>query len=84
MASLDVLFNDYANKVKTLTRQPSNDELSSLYGLYKQATMGDNNTSKPSFLDLKGRAKWDAWTAKKGVSQDDAKRQYIEFVKKLL
>ncbi len=84
MASLDVLFNDYANKVKTLTRQPSNDELSSLYGLYKQATMGDNNTSKPSFLDLKGRAKWDAWTAKKGVGQDDAKRQYIEFVKKLL
>lgn len=28
------------------------------YGLYKQATVGDNTTPKPNFFDRKGRAKW--------------------------
>lgn len=28
------------------------------YGLYKQATVGQCNTSKPGFWDLSGRAKW--------------------------
>ena len=28
--------------------------------------------------DLKGKAKWDAWNAKKGVLQDEAKVQYVE------
>lgn len=28
-------------------------------------------------LDFKGKAKWDAWNGKKGMSQDTAKEQYI-------
>lgn len=28
-------------------------------------------------FDLKGKAKWDAWNAKKGMSKDEAKRAYI-------
>jgi hypothetical protein len=28
-------------------------------------------------LDFKGKAKWDAWNAKKGISQDKAKEEYI-------
>jgi acyl-CoA-binding protein len=28
------------------------------YGLYKQATMGDNTTSKPGFFEMTARAKW--------------------------
>ena len=35
-------------------------------------------------LDFKGKAKWDAWNGKKGVSQDDAKTQYIDLAKKLI
>uniref|UniRef100_A0A914S4P1 ACB domain-containing protein n=1 Tax=Parascaris equorum TaxID=6256 RepID=A0A914S4P1_PAREQ len=46
------------------TVSPSNDELLELYGLYKQATVGDNISTKP-WLDLKGRAKWDAWESRK-------------------
>ena len=34
-------------------------------------------------LDLKGKAKWDAWDSKKGTSQDDAKKAYITKVKEL-
>ena len=34
-------------------------------------------------MDFKGKAKWDAWNAKKGVSQDDAKAQYIALANKM-
>lgn len=32
---------------------------------------------RPGLLDVKGKAKWDAWNAKKGTSKDTAKEQYI-------
>ena len=42
-----------SNKInKTL----SNDELLEVYGLFKQATVGDVNTSRPGMLDLKVRS----------------------------
>ncbi len=42
--------------------------------------MGDVNTSRPGMLDFKGKAKWDAWESVKGLSNDDAKSQYIALV----
>jgi diazepam-binding inhibitor (GABA receptor modulating acyl-CoA-binding protein) len=39
---------------------------------------------RPGMLDLKGKAKWDAWNGLKGtLSQDEAKQKYIELVKTL-
>lgn len=35
-------------------------------------------------LDLKGKAKWDAWDSKKGMSKDDAQTAYIAKVKELM
>lgn len=35
-------------------------------------------------LDLKGKAKWDAWSSKKGTSQDAAKEAYINKVQALI
>merc|ERR1712080_308944 len=69
------------NKVnKTL----SNDELLDLYALYKQATVGDCNIDQPGVTELKAKAKWDAWNARKGVGQDDAKSQYVELANKMI
>jgi acyl-CoA-binding protein len=34
-------------------------------------------------LDMKGRAKFDAWSKKKGMSKDDAMSKYIAFVDRL-
>lgn len=36
-------FEKAVEEVKVLKQRPSHDELSSLYGLYKQATVGDVN-----------------------------------------
>ncbi|CAH8581682.1 unnamed protein product [Schistosoma guineensis] len=59
-------FNSHAEKVKKLKTKPNDNDLLELYGLYKQATVGDNNTCAPGILDLKGKAKWNAWNGKKG------------------
>merc|ERR1711929_11291 len=69
------------NKVnKTL----SNEELLDLYKFYKQATVGDVNVDRPGMLDFKGKAKWDAWNGKKGMSQDDAKAKYVEYANEMV
>jgi acyl-CoA-binding protein len=73
-------FAEAQERVKTLARRPSNDDLLALYGLYKQATEGDARGSRPGLLDPKGRAKWDAWAARRGTGAEDAKRAYVALV----
>ncbi|XP_008206350.1 putative acyl-CoA-binding protein [Nasonia vitripennis] len=82
--SLDENFNKAAEEVKELASSPADADLLELYALYKQATVGDCNTSRPGMLDFKGKAKWDAWNGKKGMSQEEAKKLYIEKVEALI
>jgi diazepam-binding inhibitor (GABA receptor modulating acyl-CoA-binding protein) len=70
-------------RVKTLTSTPSPDELLELYALFKQGTQGDVTGARPAMLDFKGRAKFDAWETKKGLSRDAAQSAYVELVAKL-
>lgn len=49
-----------------------------LYGLYKQATVGDCNVLKPGMLDFVGKAKWDAWNQFKGIKSIEAMELYIK------
>jgi acyl-CoA-binding protein len=76
-------FAEALERVKRLSRRPSNEQLLELYGLYKQATEGDVKGSRPGILDPKGRAKFDAWTARKGVSQTEARLRYVGLVDQL-
>ena len=61
----------------------TNDEKLVLYAYYKQATVGDNTTPAPGMFDLTGKAKWNAWNDKKGLSTEDAMNAYIDEVEKL-
>ncbi|HEX9188963.1 MAG TPA: acyl-CoA-binding protein [Vicinamibacteria bacterium] len=81
--SLKDQFAEAKGRVETFTSRPSNDQLLELYGLYKQATEGDVAGSRPGMLDLKGRAKYDAWAKRKGASKDEAMKGYVALVKKL-
>lgn len=47
-ATTEAQFQQAAEDAKKLTKKPNNSDLLILYGLYKQATEGDCNTS--SFL----------------------------------
>ena len=61
----------------------SNLEKLEFYALFQQGTIGDVNSERPGILDMKGKAQWDAWKAKQGMSQEDAKAAYITKVKQL-
>ncbi|MBT3222503.1 MAG: acyl-CoA-binding protein [Proteobacteria bacterium] len=82
--SLDEQFNDAQQRVKQLTKRPSNEDLLNLYALFKQGTTGDATGKRPGMMDFKGRAKFDAWAAKRGNSLEDAKKEYIALVDRLL
>ena len=72
-----------SDRVQDLARKPGNDALLELYGLYKQATSGDVSGKRPGMLDMRGRAKYDAWAKRKGTSSDDARSGYVKVVARL-
>ncbi len=84
MSDLDQNFQQAQIDVKTLTSKPSNDDLLSLYSLFKQGSKGDAEGKRPGRLDMVNRAKFDAWAKLEGKSQDAAKQDYIELVARLL
>ncbi|MHA2497314.1 MAG: acyl-CoA-binding protein [Candidatus Hodarchaeales archaeon] len=75
-------FDDATERVIKLPDQTP-QVLLKLYGLYKQATRGDVSGKRPGRLDFRGRAKYDAWTSRKGLSKEEAMKAYAELVKKL-
>ncbi|KAF3818703.1 hypothetical protein GH733_012120 [Mirounga leonina] len=58
-------FDRIAEDVRKLKTRPDDEELKELYGLYKQSVVGDINIECPGMLDLKGKAKWEAWNLQK-------------------
>ncbi|KAI8885946.1 acyl-CoA-binding protein [Backusella circina FSU 941] len=76
-------FTQAAEDVTNLAKPASNDEKLKTYALFKQANVGDCNTTRPGAFDFTGKAKWDAWNAIKGKSSADAETEYIAFVKEL-
>ena len=69
---------------KNLTKRPSNEELLDLYALFKQAIDGDVSGDRPGGFDFKAIAKFDAWAGKKGKQKDDAMKEYVDLVGKLV
>lgn len=78
-------FDECAQKIRDQKPDLSNEQKGEIYGLFKQATCGDNSAEKPGIMSgFEARGKWDAWESKKGMSQDDAKQAYIDYVTPLL
>lgn len=72
-----------AARVNALPKAPATSDMLGLYGLYKQATLGDVSGARPGMLDPRGRAKYDAWTSRKGMSPEAAREAYVALAKKL-
>ena len=77
-------FTMAANAVKHLRSKPNDEELLKLYGLYKQATVGDNKNEAPGFLDFKGKSKHAAWLACLGKDKYTSEVEYITYVNALI
>lgn len=68
---------------KQFTERPTNEELLKLYGLYKQATEGDNEEERPGGFDFKAAAKYNSWLNFKGKTKEEATKDYLDLVKDL-
>lgn len=83
MSDINATFEEAVKNSTSLSERPDNATLLKIYALYKQATEGDNEAKKPSFTDMVGRAKWDAWEKLKDTTADEAKQQYIDLIHSL-
>ncbi|XP_050666965.1 acyl-CoA-binding protein homolog [Leptidea sinapis] len=83
--SLQEQFDKAAEDTKKLKTRPSDADLLEIYAYFKQATVGDADPAgKPGIFDLKGKAKYESWASKKGVSKEDAMNAYIAKAKTLV
>ena len=76
-------FEKAAEAAKALPERPDDRTMLQLYALYKQGSAGDVQGSKPGFFDFVGAAKYEAWEKLRGTGQDQARRQYVDLVRKL-
>ena len=56
----------------------SEEVLESLYGLFKQATVGNAPTSSPSLFNVSQFRKWEIWNNYRDTPPLEAMRKYIE------
>lgn len=80
---LTARFEDAQARSKKLAKTPDTDDLLALYALFKQGSLGDATGARPGMMDFKGRAKFDAWSGKKGMAKDAAMTAYVALVDKL-
>lgn len=81
--SLQAEFEQAVAASKNLPERPDNMTLLKIYALYKQATEGDAEGTRPGFTDMVGRAKFDAWAGLKGTSKEEAMQQYVDLINEL-
>ena len=74
-------FEEVAERVKTLPSAVPSDMLQ-FYALYKQATVGPNQTPQPGAFDFKAKAKWNAWREVSGLGREEAQTRYLELARR--
>ena len=81
--NLDLKFTEAFNKLSELEEVLAPDIMLKLYAFYKQAVIGDA-FSYDGEVDVRDAFKFNAWTQLNGMTQEDAKKQYIKLVKNIL
>lgn len=76
-SNLEKKFSMSCMLIKTLVKPPSDEDLLYLYGMYKQATIGNCNVETPSIFNIKQSAKWEAWNKNKDIKKPVAMAFYI-------
>tara|TARA_R110000787_G_scaffold55942_14_gene128893 strand:- start:4096 stop:4362 length:267 start_codon:yes stop_codon:yes gene_type:complete len=82
-ANLDIKFTKAFTQLSELEEVLAPDVMLKLYAYYKQSVSGDT-FSYDGQIDVRDAFKFNAWTQLNGMSQDDAKKQYIKLAKSIL
>ena len=83
MSDLQSRFEQTAKTCIRWPERPDNDTLLRLYALYKQGAEGDVSGPKPGFFDFVGDRQVRGLESWPGPRHDEAKKKYIDLVKKL-
>lgn len=79
-SDLDQEFEKYVEIGNALPPQAADDMLVA-YAYYKQATVGDNHTPRPTeSSNVVQTFKYDAWNRLAGMPKEEAKRKYIDTI----
>lgn len=73
----ETTFNKACDYLQHLVNQLDSNALLEFYGLYKQATIGPCNTTKPGIFSVNARAKWNAWNDLGSMNKECAMHKYI-------
>lgn len=74
---IEANFNRAADYLQHLVNKLDSKALLKFYGLYKQATVGRCNVSKPGIFNMQGRAKWSAWNDLGEMTKEVAMETYV-------
>ena len=86
--NFETLEEKFNEAVKYIDRDSSDLTLTNaqklqLYALFKQATLGDVQGSRPWAERVRtARTKWDAWNAQKGKSKEQAMQEYVDEIER--
>ena len=80
--NLDIKFTKAFNDLSELEENLAPDIMLKLYAYYKQAVIG-NTFSYGGEVDVRDAFKFNAWTQLNGMTQENAKKQYIKLVKNI-
>jgi len=81
--SLSEQFEDAVKRSKQLPERPGDNDLLTIYALYKQAKEGDVTGERPGGFDFVAAAKYNAWEKLKGKTSEEAMQEYIDFINSL-
>jgi len=81
--NLDALFDAAYEKASNMTEALPQDVMLRIYAYYKQATAGVSGNHHHQAPNLRDAFKMNAWMQVRHLSQDDAKRLYIETIESL-
>lgn len=82
-SEIEKRFGRAATYLQSIVSELDQKTLLSFYGLYKQATIGPCNTSKPGIFNLQAKAKWNAWNELGDLTKDVAMGRYVDEMERL-
>ena len=81
---LDIAFKEAYKISSATTLKLPPDVMLQLYAYYKQATKGSKLEQPSANLELRNAFKLNAWLQVSQISEDEAKKPYIDLVNKYL
>ncbi|MBL4939057.1 MAG: acyl-CoA-binding protein [Lutibacter sp.] len=81
---LNAAFEEAYKFSSNTTKKLPPDEMLALYAYYKQATKGNNYEQPSGAIKLRNSFKLNAWFQLSHLTEDEAKKEYINLVNKHL